>query len=182
MRHDAVRSTPMLPDGVIPAAYRGVDGAAYRVRVPVREIQLTRKEGHPDEMATRAFTSGHDANFHLALQGKRIRGTGYEKFDFSVTWADGQTYQGRYDLEASNDRPSLQGHIQAHLKWLMDESNPLTTPSVLSDAEILFATYDVGQYTPAAAPDGWPVVRDYKTTPHALGEPNVDQIVYGLAV
>ena len=48
------------------------------------------------------------------------QGEGYDKCDFEVEWAEGATYRGRYDLQATgldDSGNTLQDHIIQHLKY-----------------------------------------------------------------
>lgn len=56
---------------------------------------------------------------------------GYYKTDFVVTWADGNTYEGRYDI--GDDAPTLEQHIIDHLTYFVGSAN-----------QQFMATYKIG--------------------------------------
>ena len=43
-------------------------------------------------------------------------GRGYDKTWFTLTFSDGQTYEGRYDIGC--DTGDLVSHIRSHVKWV----------------------------------------------------------------
>ncbi len=76
-----------------------------REPVALREIVLERAEGPTAECVEVKVASWHDAGWQLARWARTApepRG-GYDKVDFRVTWADGETYEGRYDLQRDGE-------------------------------------------------------------------------------
>ena len=84
--------------------------------VPVSSIELERLEGLTAECLTVTVPDFAKANAtlrewsHTAPKGRRA---GYHKCAFVVTFADGETYSGRFDLTDEPER--LETHIRAHL-------------------------------------------------------------------
>lgn len=74
----------------------------------------------------------HDANWQLIEWSRYVsKGIGYNKCRYSVVWADGVEYSGRYDLKHHDDEyPDLSKHVTAQFKlfsglhrpqWLTEE-------------------------------------------------------------
>lgn len=84
--------------------------------VPVSSIELERLEGLIPECLTVTVPDFAKANATLrewsytAPKGPR---SGYHKCAFVVTFADGETYSGRFDLTDEPER--LEAHIRANL-------------------------------------------------------------------
>lgn len=83
--------------------------------IRVKEISLTRAEGYVRECVTEKATSFRQANLILYRWGRTAppRGHGYHKCHFVVTYEDGNTYDGRFDLN-SGFVPSLERHMRDH--------------------------------------------------------------------
>lgn len=90
-------------------------------KIPVKKIWLNRAEGPTKETGQRHFASFEAADAQLALWAHTApkKGHGYNKVDFKIEWADGETYQGRYDLSKDDEiRHNLLGsHIQHYLNF-----------------------------------------------------------------
>lgn len=151
-------------------AYIGVDGARYRNLVPVRRILLHRVEG-PTELCRpmEQFTNWHDANWQLMVNAKTApAGGGYDRHDFTVEFADGFTYRGRFYLERCMTWPRLEDHVREHLQFLARDPRVeeifrgRTLRQTRENATFALETYDLRQ-GPVPAPDWWFVVRDYRT-------------------
>lgn len=53
------------------------------------------------------------------------KGGGYDKCDFTVTFADGETYKGRYDLHHMEvETPSLARHVRGELEFYTGDHCP----------------------------------------------------------
>jgi hypothetical protein len=83
--------------------------------IRVARIAITRAEGLPHECSvTHICGTWDDADAVL----KRMAATapdsgGYDKTDFRITWEDGETYLGRYDLTRQDaTKASLAGHVR----------------------------------------------------------------------
>jgi hypothetical protein len=70
-------------------------------RIPVKIILLNRAEGPVRDVGNRVARSFKAADEFLRQWAHTApkKGGGYDKTDFKVEWEDGETYQGRYDLQ-----------------------------------------------------------------------------------
>lgn len=70
-------------------------------KIKATQFKLHRAEGKSEECVTRTATTWKEADAILKAWAKTAPGPheGYDKCDFWVTWADGENYQGRYDLK-----------------------------------------------------------------------------------
>lgn len=87
-------------------------------KIKVQEIRLVRAEGPADECGLpHVCNTWNSANEILCGWARTVAG-GYDKCNFKVTFADGETYSGRYDLEADEtETADVAGHIYRHLAW-----------------------------------------------------------------
>ena len=88
-------------------------------RVRVKYIVLERSEGRIDEVEKPvAVKTFQEANEVLAQWARTAppKGHGYDKTGFLVIWEDGETYEGRYDLQC-NVPLDLAGHIRDFLRF-----------------------------------------------------------------
>lgn len=94
--------------------------------IALAKIELTRAEG-PIENCGKAMP----VDSWAAADGQLTRwahtapepGQGYDKVDFKVTWADGETYEGRYDMNRLGEDSETNGHdlarhIRRFLNWI----------------------------------------------------------------
>jgi hypothetical protein len=168
---------------IIQAAYMAVTGEKYRVRVPVVSIFLERAEGPTDLCRSWDFDTFKQANTQLEINAMTAPKDGaYDKHDFAVTWADGKTYAGRYDLSGDEQSPSIGSHIHTFLEWIAYDKKAASfySEEELTEAAEMANSHDFGQFKPAAAPDGWPVVRDYTINPLTDDESALANVVYDL--
>lgn len=180
---DSAKSTPGKTSPIIEAAYVGVDGGIYRVRVPVTKIWLNRAEGPSELCRDWTFASWHHVDFQLGLNARTApKGGAYDKHDFKVTWADGTTYSGRFDLEGDDPQPSLSGHIRKYLSWIVNDPRAMQifSPKDQEEAAGFLKIYDLQQHKPTPAPEGWEIRRDYSREPLKAGEPALENLIYGL--
>lgn len=89
----------LSPDVRKPADFKRVYAPK---KIGVNNITITRAEG-PSRLCgktnTRTFTNYSDADrFLKSASDTPRRGGGYDKFDFKVTFTDGNTYEGRADV------------------------------------------------------------------------------------
>lgn len=77
--------------------------------VPVKKIVLDRAEGPSDECFSRTFKSFDEADSALRKWSWSTKGA-YDKVDFEITFKDGETYKGRYDM-VHNDPGRLREHV-----------------------------------------------------------------------
>lgn len=93
-------------------------------------IKLHRAEGRREECITVELLNldgkvWERANKTLIAWSRTVQ-AGYDKCDFTVTYADGETYTGRYDLEPPEKGPAdLAAHMRSFLIWYGGrETNP----------------------------------------------------------
>lgn len=173
----------MTKKDIIPAAYIGVHGDTHRVRVPVTRIWIRRVEGPLDSLGEWTFTNWHDANWKLQMNAKTVpEGGCYDKHDFTVTFADGFEYKGRYDLR-NGEIVDIAAQIRAMLTWIVENERAADIFDADEQAEAAsrLVTHDLQQLEPSPAPEDWPVLRDYRQAPVEQGEPALNLKVYGLA-
>ena len=92
--------------------------------VPVKRIILDRVEGPTESCGERIASDFRHTD--LLLQGMAHtapeQGRGYDKVDFKIEWEDGETYEGRYDLnkfgEDDDLGQSLVRHVRNHLSFI----------------------------------------------------------------
>ncbi len=101
-------------------------------KIKATRIEFTYKEGRTDQMPKEwpVVCEGPDC---WALAHKQLldwsevapKTGGYDKTDFTVTYADGQTYSGRYDLKHTSIEPvDLPGHMQGFLGFYAGRMRP----------------------------------------------------------
>jgi hypothetical protein len=93
------------------------------------QITITRAEGNLNtdsfEPVTVASFAAANALLHAWSETAPARG-GYNKCDFSITWADGSTYSGRYDLKHHSIEPaSLTQHMTDQAEFYTGKFCPL---------------------------------------------------------
>lgn len=138
-------------------------GIRYRMLVPVKQVCIKRVEGPSDLCLEWTFKDLAAADIQLIVNARTAPKSGdYDKHDFTVVWADGRTYEGRYDLEGTGVLPNLACHIRNHMTYLRDEprSSDLFGSRVQDDARTFLETYELNR--PVVAPDNWEVVADYR--------------------
>ncbi len=84
-------------------------------KVTVKEIKITRVEGYQEECNQPIMASNwNEANAVLrAMAITAPKDDTYNKVDFVVTYTDGETYEGRYDLKYQDTiKADLAGHVQ----------------------------------------------------------------------
>ena len=90
-------------------------------------ITITRAEGSADECGKpETVASFADADAVLMRWSETAPATGgYDKCDFSITWPDGGTYRGRYDLKHhSAEQPSLTRHMVDLAEFYTGQNQP----------------------------------------------------------
>ena len=90
--------------------------------IPVKSILIHRAEGYSHECRPRTVDTLEQASSALASMAYTAPSDGsYHKTDFTITFANGNTYSGRIDLTrdafAGYD---LQRHMRRHLLYLRD--------------------------------------------------------------
>jgi hypothetical protein len=67
---------------------------------------------------------------------------GYYKTDFTVTFADGEEYGGRYDIGA--DRPTLGEHIRCFIAGVVDERAWSPSDETITTLTKFRTDYEIG--------------------------------------
>lgn len=69
---------------------------------------------------------------------------GYDKVDFTVTWPDGETYEGRFDM-TRDEYADLAGHVNGFLDWAVSRHGRVA-PDLPNPAAIAAwrDTYEIG--------------------------------------
>ena len=91
--------------------------------IKATSIMIDRVEG-PSALCTKKTLTGENVwqkaqSLLLKHSDTSPKNGGYDKCDFIVTFADGETYQGRYDLKHhSVELPSLEQHMLNFLNFI----------------------------------------------------------------
>jgi hypothetical protein len=97
-------------------------------RIPVVKVWLNRAEGPTYETGPRTVKSLSEASdvIHGWAKSAPPHGQGYDKTDFRVEWADGETYEGRLDMDQNHRviRNPLGEQMQDHLLFLSGLRRP----------------------------------------------------------
>jgi hypothetical protein len=90
-------------------------------KILAKSIEIERAEGLSSECIAVTVQTFAQAEATLSRWSMTAPDNGgYHKCDFKVTFEDGQTYEGRYDLSrnrADQDAPTLADHIARHLSF-----------------------------------------------------------------
>lgn len=99
-------------------------------KTPATKIEILWSEA---AIEPQAFTAWRDVDMVLfAVATSRPRSTGgYYKTGFRITWADGETYEGRIDVQRGTH--SIREHVRAHCLAYSGRS----APALYSEAEWL---------------------------------------------
>jgi hypothetical protein len=106
----------------------------------VAKVELNRVEGPVAQCRAVTFT-GPDAmtkaQTYLGAWSDTApaKGEGYDKVDFTVTWTDGETYKGRYDLVSTglnDDDETLRVQMWLFLRFI---AGLTTRPAWMTDAQ-----------------------------------------------
>jgi len=102
-------------------------------KIPVKSIWLDRAEGPNWDLGERTVASFEAADQVLRKWAETApKGGGYNKVDFKVTWKDGETYEGRYDLVRED---MLKASLSTHIREFCSFHGGLWCPSHLKRAE-----------------------------------------------
>lgn len=83
-------------------------------KVPVKAIWLRRATGPNRDLGERLVASFETADAVLRKWAETApKGGGYDKVDFKITWEDGETYKGRYDLVREDE---TKADLARHMK------------------------------------------------------------------
>lgn len=93
-------------------------------------IQIERAEGPVKECVSRRFegdTCWEQVNQQLVKWAHTAPKLGYDKCDFTIFFADGETYQGRFDnerLDHPDREKSLAEHVLSHARFCAGQFRP----------------------------------------------------------
>ena len=148
-------------------AYKGRDGSPYRLLIPVKTLTLTCAEGFAAGVSNTFHgpTAFLKANSKLSDNIRFLPTDGnYIKYDFTIIWANGHSYSGRYDLKHNDSLPNLADHVANAICFTLN-LNP--RPAYITDdlVETYKATlkhYDLMQQAIPASPE-MDIVHDFST-------------------
>lgn len=125
--------------------------------IKVKSIRLVRAEGPAEECdKPQTVSSWLEANRVLRQWSETApREGGYDKCDFTITYEDGETYEGRYDLKHwSCEPPDLAEHVRGFVTfhagrrkpaWMTDEEYESRLPSIKKpEFEHFLEHYEIG--------------------------------------
>ncbi len=129
--------------------------------IKVKSIYIERAEGMAEECYGVTVYSINAANNILRLWSETVREGGYDKCDFKIVFEDGNTYDGRYDLEnMKKGLPDLAGHVKSFVnflagiapEWMKKDKSILAryqadiaaNPERAEEAKKWLTTYDLG--------------------------------------
>lgn len=96
-------------------------------KIKVASITFRWKEGPVDHLpAPLVVSNWAEANAKLSTWSNDAPKDGcYDKTDFKIVWADGEVYEGRYDLQHwSVEFPDLAGHVRDFLMFYAGQRCP----------------------------------------------------------
>lgn len=132
-------------------------------RIPVERIEIVRAEGPHEECdKTVSVASFDEADALLRSWAPSVYGNGADKCDFTIVFADGQTYDGTYGLYKDPTKADLAGHVRNSLAMILGD-DPKT--------EWFRRKYDADGARKAAALDS--VTRYALPSPVELPDPEV---------
>jgi hypothetical protein len=120
-------------------------------KLQITKVKITRAEGRPSECISRTF----EGEGSLKLADAELRawarttpeGGGYDKCDFWVTWSDGETYEGRYDLVRDDTvKASLGGQMVSFLRFYAGTRCPEHLTEVEYRAFLKRSDVDAAEY------------------------------------
>jgi len=98
------------------------------------QIEIERVEGTIHECVTDVVTAAPEQGEELWVRANRIlrrwsstapKGRSYHKCDFTVTFEDGSTYGGRFDLHHYTDEvANLRDHVHQYLTFVAGDRRP----------------------------------------------------------
>lgn len=84
-------------------------------KVPVKRIWIRRATGPNKDLGARTVSSYREADEQLAQWARTAPKSGYDKVDFEVEWANGQVYEGVYELQREDTlKANLLGSYMQH--------------------------------------------------------------------
>jgi hypothetical protein len=132
-------------------------GSTMTTKIQVKEITITRGEGPSSECGKKHVVASYDEAEKVLTRMAYTapKNGGYDKCDFTVTFADDETYTGRYDLKYDREE-SLTEHMMGFLEWYAGEAkNPhcgekkyqefmsRISPQEIAEVKLFLATYQI---------------------------------------
>ena len=123
----------------------------------IKEIKLSRWEGPTNNCGTFTVATFEQADDQLRSWSWSApeKGQGYDKCGFTITFENGETYEGRYDLNRGTIH-SLQQHVQNFLLCMSGQKKPRhwtdeqyqtvlnRSPELTERCKKFIAEYDLG--------------------------------------
>lgn len=112
-------------------------------KIVATQIVITRAEGpnylcgHPHTFE--GPTCWEDARRWLGSQASTFASSGYDKHDFVITWADGNTYDGRLDCKRDGTDTNVAEHVRDFQRFCAGIDRPA---HVVKSAAERKMTYD----------------------------------------
>ena len=115
-----INGTPLLPAKTEPVAKK---------KIVIVKVIFERAEGPIGECERKEFTSLADAQVQAFRWARTAPppGKGYDKCDFQLVFEDGNTYDGRYDLQRTgynSDGQTIGQQAVSHLTYLAGQRRP----------------------------------------------------------
>ncbi len=109
---------------------------ASKIKIGIRSITIDRAEGKHEECIKTEHTTWADAEARIIAicTSKDPTLPGYDKTDFVIVFADGETYSGRYDA-VHPTRDSYDGSLAKHVREHCEFCAGLWKPSHLTDEQ-----------------------------------------------
>lgn len=124
--------------------------------IKLKSITLTRGEGPAEECGKpKTVFSWREADSVLRQWSETApECNGYDKVDFTITYEDGETYKGRYDLKHHRcETPDLAKHVRGFVSfhagkqkpaWMTDEEYQRYVSKMKPEFEHFLEHYEIG--------------------------------------
>lgn len=96
-------------------------------KIHVKSITITRAEGPAEECDRPQTVSSFEEADRVLREWSETapKELGYDKCDFTITWEDGETYKGRYDLKYwATEYPNLGKHVRDFITFHAGKQKP----------------------------------------------------------
>ncbi len=167
--------------------------------IPAVKIEITRAEGLTSEVTGKpeVCTDAHidgawECANHVLVKwsGTAPKEGGYDKCDFKVTWEDGETYEGRYDLKHYTiEYPNLAKHIYDFLMFHAGLKKPAhmsteeyqrylsrePASSMVPQSQQFLQTYEIGHYTTMGELGNEMTSAGFPLNPREVGAGDIDR-------
>lgn len=92
----------------------------------ITSVRINRAEGYAPDCGPRTFTTITQAEGFLRVAARTAPATGgYDKCDFKITFSDGNTYEGRIDLQRVHTAGySIGQHVIGFLEFISGMRRP----------------------------------------------------------